>query len=155
MSVPGLGSPYPSSNEPMRPSGTSTAPRALGQALEIYATLLSHPEPSNPTNLQAIAEQTVQLEHLAQNVINTAAPTIQSIGRDLEHLLTTLHSISDKNVSMLRASQDYLENPANADLGPLIQEFLHNPLTLKVMCEELFILSGSIMNPKTPSGFGS
>lgn len=122
----------------------------LGEALEAYAELLN---PSHPQNLEKIARVTIEISKLAQSVMHATSPTLRTIGTDVEHLLQSPYSVPtmDQDVSILKASEHYLENPSTAELGPLIQELRHNPNALVVMCNELTLLSGAIKNPIGPA----
>lgn len=125
----------------------------LGQAIESYANLLSHPNPANMHELKVIAEKTVELSKLARSVIHAASPALRGVADDLEKLLESPLSVSGmpENVSILTASEHYLNDPATAELGPLVQELCHNSFALGVMCAELTLLSGSIKNPGAPA----
>ena len=121
----------------------------LGQAIESYAKLLAHPNPTNPHDLETIAKKTVELSKLAHSVMHAASTAIRSTAGDLDKLL--LAPISNE-VSILKASEHYLENPANVELGDLVQELCNNSLALGLMCNELALLSGSIKNPNALGG---
>lgn len=116
----------------------------LGQALESYAKLLGHP---NSNDLETIAQRTVELSELAKSVMHAASPALRSTAGDLEHLLQSPYSTEHHTVSLLRASEDYLKDRANAELPELIQELSQNQLALGLMCNELSLLSGTIKNP--------
>lgn len=142
MSVSGLG-PVPPPNEP-------GGGNPLSQALESYAELLDPSHAQNlDQNLRKIAQTTIELNHLAQSVMDAASPKLRSIGIDLEHLLQSPLSVTTMNqeVSILNASEHYLENPSTAELGPLIQELRHNHEALVVMRNELILLSDAVKNP--------
>ncbi len=132
-SVSGLG--------PVTPPGEPRGGANLGQALENYAKLFAHP---TTQNLEEIAQKTVELDKLAHSVMHAAAPAIRVVAGDLEHLLQSPLSVMNKDVSILTASKHYLENPATAELGDLIQELCHNEFALGLMCNELTLLSGAI-----------
>lgn len=116
----------------------------LSKALDKYAQLLSHPDPHK---LKEIAEQTVALDTLAHSVIHAASPAIRTTASDLENLLKSPLSVSNKEVSILTASKHYIENPTTAELGDLVRELCHNELALGLMCKELTLLSSAIKNP--------
>lgn len=133
------------------PSTPPNEPRnsnSLGQAIESYADLLSHPNPANTSELQAIAQKTVELSKLAQSVMHAASPALRGAADDLEKLLQSPLSVPGMpdNVSILTAAQHYLSDPATAELGPLVQELCLNSFALGLMCNELTLLSGSIKN---------
>lgn len=121
-------------------------PHSLGQAIDYYATLLSHPNPTNSSDLQAIAQKTVELSKLAQSVMSAASPALRGAADDLEKLLQSPLSVPGMpgNVSILTAAEHYLSDPATAELGPLVQELCYNHFALGIMCNELTLLSGSI-----------
>jgi hypothetical protein len=141
-SISGLGPAIPP-NEPR-------ASNALGQALESYAKLFAS---SNPQNLQEIAQKTVELDKLAHSVMDAASPAIRSTAGDLEHLLTSPLSVMNKEVSILAASQHYLDNPATAELSDLVQVLCNNKLALGLMCKELSLLSSAANNPSASGGY--
>lgn len=116
----------------------------LGQALDSYAKLLGHP---GSNDLKTIAQRTVELSKIAKSVMHAAPPALRTIAGDLEHLLQSPYSTEHHTVSLLKASEDFLQDPANAELPELIQELSHNQLALGVMCNELSLLSGTIKNP--------
>lgn len=118
---------------------------SLGSAIDSYARLLSHPNPASPQELRALAETTVKLDKLSQLVAHTASPAIKGTAEDLEKLLKSPLPVSEsKDVSILTAAEHYLENPSTAELGPLVKELCHNSFALKVMHDELTILSNSV-----------
>lgn len=121
----------------------------LGQALDSYAKLLGHP---NSNDLAMIAKKTVELSELAKSVMHAASPALRSTAGDLEHLLQSPYSTQHHTVSLLKASEDYLQDPANAELPELIAELSHNQLALGLMCNELSLLSGTIKNPNALGG---
>ena len=125
---------------------------ALGQALDSYAKLLDHPDPASPSDLEKIAEKTVELSKLAHSVMQAASQTLRSTAGDLEHLLQSPLSTPNNTVSLLKASEDYLANPENTELKELVQELGHNSLALGLMRNELSILSGEIrtLRPENP-----
>ncbi len=129
-------------SDPHRASSSGT----LGQTLQTYAELLSHPNPSNPRDLEAIARTTVELRESAKSVMHAASPVLRTAASDLENLLQSPLSVKGitSTVSILTASEHYLKNPATAELGPLVQELCHNVYALERMRNELSLLSKEI-----------
>jgi len=116
----------------------------LGVALDSYAKLLVHPKPDD---LKTIAQRTVELSQLAKSVMHAASPTLRLTAGDLEHFLQSPYTTEHHTVSLLTASEDYLKDPANAELLELIQVLRQNQLALELMRNELSLLSGTIKNP--------
>lgn len=145
---------------PIQRIGPSTPPNdprqgsSFGEALESYAGLFAHPNPSNANELKTIAQKTVELSRLAQSVMHAASPIIRTAADGLEKMLTAPLSVAEmpKQVSILTAAEHYLNDPATAELGPLVQELCQNEYALHAMCRELTDLSAEIKNPNAPGG---
>ncbi len=137
-SVSGLG--------PVIPPNDPRSASLLAPALENYAKLLANP---NSDKLETIAQKTVELSNLAHSVMHAASPALRSTASDLEHLLTAPVSVMNKEVSILTACEHYRDNPE--ELNALVQELCHNPDALRVMCNELTLLSGAVRNPNAPA----
>lgn len=134
---------------PATPSNDPRGVSSLRQAIETYTHLLSHPNPDNTRELENIAQKTVELSTLAKSVMHAASPALRQTADDLENLLKSPLAVTGmpKEISILTASEHYLNDPATAELGPLVQELCHNNLALGLMCNELTLLSNSIKNP--------
>jgi hypothetical protein len=114
---------------------------SLGSAIDSYAHLLSHPNPENPQDLRALAQQTIELNNLAQTVAHAVSPAIKNAADDLEKILKSPLS---ENISILVAAKHYLENPETAELKPLVEELCHNSFALELMRNELTLLASSV-----------
>ncbi len=134
---------------PVVPPNDPRGGNPLGQALDSYAKLLGHP---TSNDLEMIAQRTVELSKLAKSVMHAASPALRTTAGDLEHLLQSPYSTEHHTVSLLKASEDYLQDHGNAELPELIQELCHNQLALGLMCNELSLLSGTIKNPNALGG---
>jgi hypothetical protein len=128
------------------PANANAKANALGPAIENYVHSLSQ------NDLDVIARQTVDLGKLASSVTHAASTAIRAAAGDLEKMLLAPVAVPglSQHVSILTASQHYLESPATAELRPLIDELHKNEFAFQLMCGELHLLSGSIKNPTLP-----
>lgn len=68
---------------------------------------------------------------------------LKDAGEIVENILTQPLSIPGlaKNISLLEASQGYLQDPASPDLKKMLETFLQHPAALEVMLQEFKLLA--------------